>query len=125
MSANSNSISVPGTTAVTGTLTPRYEYISVLNLTGVEVWVRTDGTAATIDGDFCTAIGPGEVPVLMANMTPLWDQSQTVVLPGSNNQWGQAKNGGAANPGTTVSVIAISTPSAGPPAPVVVIQGAG
>lgn len=124
MAVDSLTLSVPGTTAVSGTLTPRYQFISVTNMTGVQIFVRTDGTAATVDGDFCTALLPNEVTVI-ANMAPLWEQAQTVIQAGSNNQWGQWKGGGAANPGTSISVIAVTTPGAGPPAPVVVIQGAG
>ena len=121
---NSVTLSVSGTTAVPGTLSCRYEYISVTNETGAEIFVCTNGNAATVDGDFCSLIMPGQVAVL-ANMLPLWDQASTVIPAGSNNQWGQWKGGGTANPGVSVSVIAVSTPSAGPPAPVVVIQGAG
>lgn len=124
MAVDSLTISVPGTTAVSGTLTPRYEYVSVTNGTGVQIFVRTDGTAATVDGDFCTLLMPNEI-ALLANMLQIWEQAQTVIPSGSNNQWGQWKGGGAANPGTSVSVIAVTTPAAGPPAPIVVVQGAG
>lgn len=124
MPTNSLTLSVTVATAVSGSLTPRYEYVTVVNETGVEIWVRTDGTAATVDGDFCTLVMPGE-RALVGNQSPLWDQAQTVIPAGSNNQWGQAKNGGAANPGTPISVIAVSVPAPGPPAPVVTIQGAG
>lgn len=112
-------------TAYSGTLTPRYQFISVLNETGGEIFVRTDGQAATVDGDFCTLVANGE-RALIANMTPLWTQAQTVIANGSANQWAQSKNGGAANPGTPVSVIAptgvtlVTTPPA-----VVTVQGAG
>lgn len=122
MAVNSLTLSVPGTTAVSGTLTARYEYVSVLNETGVEIWVRTDGSAAVLDADLCSAVAPGE-RALIANMTVLWDQSQTVVPYGSVNQWGQSKYGGVANPGTPISVIAVTTPSAA--TPTVTIQGAG
>ena len=124
MAFDSLTLSVPGTTAVSGTLTPRYQYISVTNMTGAQIFVRTDGTAATVDGDFCTGILPGGV-ALIANMAPLWEQAQTVIQNGTDNQGGRWRGGGAANPGTPVSVIAVTAPSAGPPAPVVVIQGAG
>lgn len=124
MTFNSLSLSVPGTTAVSGSLTPRYQYVTVVNETGVEIWVRTDGTAATVDGDFCTLVMPGE-RALLANMAPLWEQAQTVIPAGTVDQFGQWQGGGVANPGTPVSVIAVSAPSAGPPAPVVTIQGAG
>ena len=119
---NSLTLSVPTTAAVAGTLTPRYEFVSVLNETGVEIWVRTDGTAATVDGDFCTAVAAG-AQIVVANMNPLWEQAQAVIQAGANNQWGQWKGGGAANPGVSVSVIAASTPSA--TTPTVTIQGAG
>lgn len=109
--------------AVSGTLTPRYEYLTVLNEMGVEIWVRTDGTAATIDGDFCTAVAPGE-RALVANMAPLWDQASTVIPAGSNNAAGQWKGGGMANPGTSISFIPV-TGTGLATTPTVTIQGAG
>lgn len=124
MTFNSLTLSVPSTTAVSGSLTARYQYVTVVNETGVEIWVRTDGSAATVDGDFCTLVMPAE-RALLANMAPLWEQAQTVIMNGSANQNGQWKGGGVANPGTPISVIAVSTPGAGPPSPVVTIQGAG
>lgn len=111
-----------GTAAVSGSLTPRYEFVSVLNQTGVEIFVRTDGQAAVVDADLCYAVAPGE-RALIANMTPLWNQSQTVIPAGSANQWGQSKAGGAANPGTPVSFIPVVTATA--TTPIVTVQGAG
>lgn len=126
MTFNSLSLLVPtANVAVAGSLTPRYQFVSVLNETGCEIFVRTDGQAATVDGDFCTLVGIGE-RALIANMAPLWTQAQTVIPNGSVNQWAQAKNGGAANPGTPISVIIPSsaTPQTTPPS-LVTIQGAG
>ena len=123
MAVNSLSLNVTGTAAVSGSLTPRYEYVSVINETGIDIFVRTDGQAAVLDADFCTHVGIGE-RALIANMTPLWTQAQTVIANGSVNQWAQAKNGGAANPGTPVSVIAVTAPAV-PTTSYVTIQGAG
>lgn len=126
MAVNSLSLLVPSANvAVSGSLTPRYEYVSVLNETGCEIFVRTDGTAATVDGDFCSMVANGE-RALLANMAPLWDQASTVIPAGSNNAGGQWRGGGQANPGTSVSVIIPSsaTPQTTPPS-VVTIQGAG
>ena len=123
MANSSLSLSVAGTTAVSGTITPRYEYVSVLNETGVEIWVRTDGSAATVDGDNCTAVPAGTNPVVIANGALPWEQAMSVIPAGSNNQWGQWKGGGTANPGLSVSVIAVVTPTATTPS--VTIQGAG
>lgn len=123
MAVNSLTLSANAGNAVSGSLTPRYEYVSVLNETGLEIWVRTDGTAATVDGDFCSAVAPGE-RALLANMTPLWTQAQTVLAAGSVNQWGQARNGGAANPGTPISFIPVSGTGLAT-TPTVTIQGAG
>lgn len=123
MAINSLTLAASGGSAVSGSLTPRYEYVTVLNETGVEIWVRSDGTAATVDGDFCTAVAPGE-RVLMANTSPLWDQAQTVIPNGSVNQWGQARNGGVANPGTPISFIPV-TGTGLATTPTVTIQGAG
>ena len=120
---NSVTLAASGGSAVSGALLPRYEYVSVLNETGLEIWVRTDGTAATVDGDFCSAVAPGE-RALIANMNPLWTQAQTVLANGTNNQWGQAQNGGAANPGTSVSFIPVSGTGLAS-TPTVTIQGAG
>src|ERR1700761_2939299 len=93
----SDSISVAGTSAVSSSLVPRYEYVTVLNETGVEIWVRPDGSAATVDGDFCTAVAPGE-RALVANGSPLWEQAMSVIPAGSNNAGGQWNGGGMANP---------------------------
>jgi hypothetical protein len=109
--------------AVSGNLTPRYGYVTVLNEVGVEIWVRTDGTAATINGDFCTAVAPGE-RVLVANQSPLWDQASTVIPNGSNNAAGQWRAGGATNPGTPVSFIPV-TGTGLATTPTVTIEGAG
>lgn len=111
-----------GTTATTLTLSNRYEFITVSNNTGVELWARSDGTAATVDGDFCVAVPPGS-DVVIANMLPLWEQAQSVIPNGPNNQWGQWKGGGVANPGTSVSVI--TAVAATVATPTVTIQGAG
>ena len=123
---NSATIAVSAVnTAYSGSLTPRYQFISVLNETGGEIFVRTDGTAATVDGDLCSLVANGE-RALLANMNPLWEQAQTVIPAGTENQWGQWQGGGVANPGTSVSVIAPTgvTLLTTPPA-VVTIQGAG
>jgi hypothetical protein len=120
---NSVSLAPSGGSAVSGALTPRYEYVSVLNETGLEIWVRTDGTAATVDGDFCSAVAPGE-RALLANMNLLWTQAQTVLPAGTHNQWGQAQNGGVANPGTSISFIPVAS-SGFSSTPTVTIQGAG
>ncbi len=126
MAVDSVTISVAAVnTAYSGTLTTRYQYVSVTNETGGEIFVRTDGTAATVDGDFCTLVANGAT-VVLANMLPLWDQAMSVIPAGSNNQWGQWKGGGTANPGTSVSVIAPTgvTLATTPPA-IVTVQGAG
>lgn len=120
---NSVTLAASGGSAVSGALTPRYGYVSVLNETGLEIWVRTDGTAATVDGDFCSAVAPGE-RALLANMNVLWTQAQTVLVNGTKNQWGQAQNGGASNPGTSVSFIPVSGTGLAS-TPTVTIQGAG
>ena len=120
---NSVTLAASGGSAVSGALLPRYEYVSVLNETGLEIWVRTDGTAATVDGDFCSAVAPGE-RALIANMNPLWTQAQTVLPAGTVNQWGQAQNGGTSNPGTSVSFIPVSGTGLAS-TPTVTIQGAG
>ena len=123
---NSVSIAVPSAnTAFSGALVPRYEYISVVNQVGGEIFVRTDGQAATVDGDYCTLVANGE-RVLLANMAPTWDQSSTVIPNGTKNAGGQWLGGGQSNPGTSISVITPTgvTPQTTPPA-IVTIQGAG
>jgi hypothetical protein len=126
MSFDSVTIAVSSVnTAFSGSLTPRYQYVTVVNETGGEIFVRTDGQPATVDGDFCTLVANGE-RALVANMAPLWDQASTVIRNGTSNAQGQWAGGGASNPGTTVSVIAptgvtlVTTPPA-----IVTIQGAG
>lgn len=101
----------------------RYAYVVVENTatTGI-IYVRTDGTAATVGGDEDTAISPGGVAVI-ANMLALWSQAMSVIPVGSYaagmavgsgtppelQPYGSSLWGGQANPGTSVSVIGAGT----------------
>lgn len=115
----SGSTSATPSTASSFALTPRYQYVTVENesaTAGTILFVRTDGTAATVGGDYCVSVEAGE-RVIVANMLPLWTQAQTVIPAGANpaspnpgspgevQPFGSALNGQAANPGVSVSVI--------------------
>lgn len=103
----------------------RYAYVVVENTgTAGVIYARTDGTAATVGGDFCTAIDPGTYMVI-ANMLPLWTQTSSVLVLGSYpagsvvesgtppeiQPYGSSLWGGQASPGTSVSVISGGTPT--------------
>jgi hypothetical protein len=111
------------TSASTFTLTPRWNYVVVSNMTtgtgATIIWVRTDGNPATVDGDESYALAPGQRG-LFANQQGLWSQADTVVpagtlIEGAPNPgvyspamvWpmGSSLAGGVANDGTSVSVI--------------------
>ena len=129
--------------AASVSLTPRWSYLLVENGTGViadnslygaglygagdyggdptvGVWVRTDGTAATVGGDFCEYVPPNGSQ-LVANSTPLWTQAASLIGNGINDSQGTSIYGGTANPGTTVSIILTS--GSGPQS--VIVSAAG
>lgn len=105
----------------------RYAYVAVDNTTSATtVYVRTDGTAATVGGDFCTAVPGGTIGVV-ANAQPLWYQAQGNLplgsyptppsealgsgTPSEIQPYGSYLNGLVASPGTSVSVISSGTPT--------------
>jgi hypothetical protein len=109
--------------ASTFTLTPRYNYVVVSNLTtgtgATVIWVRTDGNAATVDGDECYALAPGQRG-LFGNQAAAWTQAASVIAAGSLTHFGpnpgiydpslvqpfgSSLYGGTASPGTSVSII--------------------
>lgn len=132
--ALSNSAAATVTFGYSGNNTPiRYGYLLVQNGATFTVFVRTDGTAASnAGGDFNFEI-PAGTDLLVANEQPLWFQSASVIAagtdiasplaagkpgwpgtPASPNIYGASLYGGTTNPGTSISVIAISgsTPTA-------------
>jgi len=111
-------------------LTPRWSYVTVEN-TGASgtIYLRTDGTAATVAGTDCYSLQPGERGVF-ANQLPLWTQAATVIAagtdvanplaagspgwpgtPASPNIYGASLYGGTSNPGTKVDLISSGTPT--------------
>jgi len=108
------------------TFSDRYGYLTVTNTGTTVLYVRTDGQAATIAGNDCLAVMPGESE-LVANTLPLWYQSSKVI-PAGVNQFGSGNTtdspaspgeitpmeslaGGMTNPGTKVSLISSDTPT--------------
>lgn len=102
----------------------RYAYVYVEN-TGAAgiIYVRTDGTAATVGGDNCVAVEPGTNAVV-ANSLPLWSQAANVIPKGTltgaqytgtppemTSPYGSSLYGTKASPGTSVSVISSGTPT--------------
>jgi hypothetical protein len=100
----------------------RYNTVLVENTgTTGNIYVRTDGQAATVGGDFCTEVGPG-IAVEVANADPLWNQAATVIpkgvivggtpwQPAEIQPYGSSLWGGLANAGTSVSLISSGTPT--------------
>lgn len=117
----SYSSTLVASTADAVTFADRYGYVSVTNTaaTGV-IYVRTDGTPATVAGANCYTVLPGESQVF-ANAEPLWYQSSRVIQRGSNhfgsgNTASSASSPGLvtpmeslagqmANPGTSISIV--------------------
>lgn len=111
-----------------GNNTPiRYAYVAVDNTTSATtVYVRTDGSNATVGGDFTTAVPGGTIGVV-ANQLPLWTQTASVIpvgtypagepigsgTPAEIQPLGSSLSGYAqsASPGTNVSVISSGTPT--------------
>jgi hypothetical protein len=91
-------------TADTVTFGVRANYVSVTNIGTTVLYARADGQDATVAGEGCIAVLPGQEAVL-ANGAPIWHQSARVLLQGDDNANGESKGGQAADPGTTVSVI--------------------
>jgi hypothetical protein len=108
-----------------GSVAIRYAYVYVQNTasSGV-IYARTDGTAATVGGDYCVEIYPGTGQVI-ANAQPLWTQAanaiqKTTSLPGvpefpfqpvENQPYGTSYYGQLTSPGTSVSLISSGTPT--------------
>lgn len=112
-----------------GNNTPiRYAYVAVENNAGFAVFVRTDGTAATNAGGEFNTLVPSGTTAVIANAQANWYQSQSVIpvgtipageqlgsgTPQEIQPYGSSLGGGVANPGTSVSIIALSgsTPAA-------------
>lgn len=80
-------------TVATVTFAANYEAVDVANLQPIGglspdvIYVTTDGSTPSYQGDDCTAVGPG----------------QTVTVPNRLGEWNQADP--QANPGTTVKLI--------------------
>lgn len=114
-----------------GNNTPiRYAYFLVENTgTTGNIYVRTDGTAATVGGDFCTEVAPGGTAVV-ANALATWSQAASVIAASTSGAaayqnpmgtgmggaievqpMGTSPYGGTASPGSSVSVISSATPT--------------
>jgi len=121
-STYSSTIAVAGT-AETTTFGDRYGYVTVVNdsaTAGQLLYVRADGTAATVGGQGCLVV-PAGGQVVIANGEPLWFQSSRVSAQGVNQFGGgntasspsspgtvtpmESLAGQMANPGTHISVI--------------------
>lgn len=112
-------------TADTVTFPDRYGYVTVTNIGATVLYARADATAATVAGNGCYAIPPGETHIL-ANGLPTWYPSSNVIPAGANEFGGgntadtpaspgsvtpmESLAGQMANPGTSVSLISSGTP---------------
>lgn len=99
----------------------RAGYLTVTNTGSTVMYARADGQAATIAGEGCLAVLPGQSQIL-ANGEPLWYQSSKVIPKGQpvnaqgtgttspfnpaiEQPYMSSGAGQMANPGTSVSVI--------------------
>jgi len=88
-------------TAVTVTYADRYEYFSITNTQATSpaaIYVRTDGTAATVAGAECLVVMPG-AEIVVANRLSLWYPSSNLLQQGVI----QVGNGAAYNASTNPS----------------------
>jgi hypothetical protein len=102
------------------TFADRAAYVSVTNSGGTVLYCRADGTAATVAGNGCHAVLPGE-SALLANGGVYWHQTSNVIPHGSSQYGGgnttgspaspgevtlmESLRGQMANPGTVVSIV--------------------
>src|SRR5258708_5368728 len=92
-------------TAETTTFADRYGYVVVQNLAttaGELLYVRTDGTAATVGGEGCVVVPTGG-QALVANAQPLWFQSSRVITQGANEFGGGNTASSPSSPGMVQS----------------------
>jgi hypothetical protein len=113
-------------TADSVTFADRAGYVTVTNIGTTVIYARADDQAATVAGEDCYAVLPGE-SALLANGLPLWYQSSRVIPQGVNEFGGEntasspsspgevqsqrSLAGQMANPGTTVSLISTAAES--------------
>jgi|SRR5215469_2169382 len=118
---------------ITNGIPIRYAYVAVSHngAVGTIVYVRTDGTAATVGGDNCVAVEAGQTAVI-ANNQLWWTQASNVIpagtypageqigsgTPAEIQPYGSSLLGQVVSPGTSVSVISSGTP-------IVTITGTG
>lgn len=94
-------------TADTVTFADRYSYVTVTNTgTGV-LYARADGTTAVAAAQGTYAVLPAESAIL-ANGQALWYPSSKVLQAGTANQLQESRTGGAANPGTVISLVSVA-----------------
>jgi len=86
-------------TADTIQFADRAGYLTIANTGTSVIWVRADGQAATIQGEDCYAVLPGESAIL-ANGLPLWYQSSRVIPQGVNQFGGRNTSDSPTNPGS-------------------------
>ena len=80
----SGTTSAVANTASSVTLTARWSYLTLENTGATLIYVRTDGSLATVGGDSCYAVEPGQVG-LVANQLPLWTEAATVIPAGAES----------------------------------------
>ena len=108
----------------------RYAYIEVENGTAFDIFVRADGSAATNAGGDQDTLVPAGASVTISNGFGWWTQAASVIPPSAAGAgaytnasgngplgvtpMGTSPYGGSANPGTSISVVAVSgsTPTA-------------
>jgi hypothetical protein len=111
-------------TAETTTFADRYGYVTVQNLSataGQLLYVRADGTAATVGGQGCLVV-PAGGQVVIANGEPLWYQSSKVIAQGANQFGGGNTASSPSNPGTVTPMESLAGQMANPGTHVSVIS---
>jgi hypothetical protein len=107
--SNTDTVSVSTGSSATLQLVARWNCVAVTNVSTNPLYVTTNNVAPNsipVDGQVTIPAGG---TMVLANQLPVWTQSQSVITNdpvGNQNYRGYALEGGAANPGTTVKVLA-------------------
>lgn len=85
------------------TFADRYQYLLVTNTGSNTLYLTSDGSPPSTSGAGNTQVVFSGQTTLIANEQPLWYQSSTVLVNGTQSANGQSRAGGLANPGVVLN----------------------